>query len=169
MSARPPLASAGLQVETIADATGWGDMGRYTALVERAVDAAGSITQYKGQSTLVVLLTDDTHMRQLNRDFRHQDRATNVLSFPANLSDASLLGDIALGYETVQQEADRDGKSLDDHLTHLVIHGALHLLGYDHENEATAREMEALEIAALSALGIANPYNIDDFSTDTIA
>ena len=109
-----------------------------------------------------IVLTDDSAIRELNRNWRKIDKATNVLSFPAanlkKLSQSPLLGDIILSYETLEREAAADEKSLSDHYSHLMIHGFLHLLGFDHETAAEAEEMEALEIKILAALSIANPY-----------
>ncbi len=93
--------------------------------------------------------------RALNRDFRGRDYATNVLSFPG---DAPFLGDIAICSEVVVREAIEQGKAAQDHYAHLTIHGVLHLLGYDHENETDAQAMESLEAKALARMGIANPY-----------
>jgi probable rRNA maturation factor len=111
---------------------------------------------------IAVRLTDDSEMHALNVRFRHQDKPTNVLSFPSSDEEAmaaqSFLGNIAIGYETAAREAEQDGKSLTDHVVHLLVHGCLHLIGYDHEQESEAEEMEQLEIAILEALGIANPY-----------
>ncbi|MDY0882182.1 rRNA maturation RNase YbeY [Dongia soli] len=113
---------------------------------------------------LCIVLSDDRHVRQLNRDYRGKDKPTNVLSFAAldaGKPDADMpwhLGDVILALGVVRKEATKQRKALNDHLTHLVIHGVLHLLGYDHEEDAEAERMEALEIAALQRLGIGNPY-----------
>jgi probable rRNA maturation factor len=111
---------------------------------------------------LSILLTGDTQMREINRNWRGKDSPTNVLSFPAVTPDAiaqsPMLGDIVLAYETVAREAEAEAKTFDHHLVHLVIHGLFHLLGDDHEAEDEARMMEAREIAALARLGIGNPY-----------
>lgn len=113
-----------------------------------------------------LLFTDDAEQRGLNRDWRKQDKPTNVLSFP-NMDEESwqaapgrlqLLGDVVLARETVTREAAEQGKSLADHAVHLVVHGTLHLLGYDHEEAAEAEDMEELERAILAELGIADPY-----------
>lgn len=104
---------------------------------------------------LSVALLDDDQMTALNESYRGKDGPTNVLSFPAS---APLLGDIALSYETIAREAADKGASLQDHLSHLLIHGFLHLQGYDHLTDTDAAEMEALEITALATLGIDNPY-----------
>ncbi len=111
---------------------------------------------------LSILLTGDAGMRALNRDWRGQDKPTNVLSFPAappdRIAASPALGDIALAYETLAREASEQGKTFDAHLAHLVIHGLYHLLGDDHETDAEAEAMEARETAALARLGLANPY-----------
>ncbi len=113
-----------------------------------------------------IVLADDAFIRELNRDFKGLDEATNVLSFPAMGADdpdappgaPKLLGDIIVAFETAAAEAARQGKTLADHLCHLVVHGMLHLLGHDHHTEIMANAMEALEINVLVGLDIANPY-----------
>ncbi len=108
-----------------------------------------------------IVLADDAFVRDLNRTWRNIDAPTNVLSFPAGDDEGHgpcLLGDVVLAFETVQREADAADKTVQDHLTHLIIHGALHLLGFDHEAETEAIEMEALETTLLAQLGIADPY-----------
>lgn len=107
---------------------------------------------------VTLLLTDDATIRDLNRRFRHQDRPTNVLSFPAPTNPERFLGDIALAYGVCAREAAEQGKPLAHHLQHLVAHGVLHLLGYDHVSDAEAFEMEGLERAVLAGLGIPDPY-----------
>lgn len=113
-----------------------------------------------------VLLTSDAAVQNLNRDYRGQDRPTNVLAFEADKPEDEataagvplLLGDVVLARETLLREAKAQGKAPADHLRHLVVHGALHLLGFDHQAEAEAERMEAAEIAILAVLGIADPY-----------
>lgn len=121
---------------------------------------------------LSIVLGDDALLRRLNRQWRGQDKATNVLSFPAqdalpvSASPAAVppagtplpLGDVVLAFGTVEGEAAAQGKVLADHLAHLVVHGVLHLLGFDHVRAAEADRMEALETAVLAGLGIADPY-----------
>jgi len=107
---------------------------------------------------VTVLLTDDEEVRDLNARFRGQDKPTNVLSFPSPEHFAPHLGDVALAYETCAREAAEQGKPLAHHLSHLVAHGVLHLLGWDHQTDAEADEMEALERTVLAALGIPDPY-----------
>ncbi|MEZ5920852.1 MAG: rRNA maturation RNase YbeY [Parvularculaceae bacterium] len=108
-----------------------------------------------------ILLTDDAAMRKLNAHFRSKDKPTNVLSFPPGdipWPDYNYLGDLALGFETCKREAAEKNISLADHAAHLMVHGMLHLLGYDHENDAEAEEMERRETEILAALGVGDPY-----------
>lgn len=107
---------------------------------------------------LSLVLADDAALRALNARWRQQDKPTNVLSFPAG--DSVLLGDVVLAFETVRREASEQGKSLADHMSHLVVHGVLHLLGHDHERPRDADVMESLERQVLAGLGIADPYAI---------
>ncbi|MDI9640959.1 rRNA maturation RNase YbeY [Geitlerinema splendidum] len=108
------------------------------------------------QREVSVVLTTDEEVHTLNKTFRHQDKATNVLSFPSD--EKPELGDIILAYETVLKEAKELGISTLHHTLHLIIHGFLHLLGYDHEADHEAEEMESLEIQILKTLNIQNPY-----------
>ena len=124
------------------------------AVVERAASAAlGGI-----EGDIVVLLTDDAAVQDLNARFRERDQPTNVLSFPAAESAAPHLGDLVLAWGVCAAEAGAQGKSLADHLTHLTVHGVLHLLGRDHVDEAEAEAMEAEERTLLASLGVADPY-----------
>lgn len=116
---------------------------------------------------LNVRLTDNATIQQLNREFRHQDKPTNVLSFPLrgdenfNIfleGELLQLGDIALAYEIIEQEAKEQHKTFKDHFIHLLVHGTLHVLGFDHITDEEAEEMETLEIEILKELNIANPY-----------
>jgi probable rRNA maturation factor len=114
-------------------------------------------------ASLSVLFTDDAAMRTLNARWRGQDKPTNVLSFPAAPSpqmpgEPRELGDIALAYGVVAAEAAAQGKPIHHHTAHLLVHGVLHLLGYDHETDQDAHAMEAREIAILKSFGIDNPY-----------
>lgn len=116
---------------------------------------------------LSVALADNEVVQGLNRDWRGKDKPTNVLSFPSGDEESDLpgmplfLGDIILAYETVAAEAAEQKKEVKDHLAHLLIHGFLHLLGHDHEDEDEAEEMEAMETLILKDLGIADPYRAD--------
>ena len=119
----------------------------------------------KGSAELSLFLTNDAQVRRLNKDYRNKDKPTNVLSFSASddtaglLDDVpNLLGDVVLGFETIRDEAARHGKTFADHVCHLSVHGVLHLAGFDHETDASANEMQELEIDVLAAAGIADPY-----------
>lgn len=122
---------------------------------------AQSAAKVGGLAELSIVLTDDAQQRQLNREWRGVDKSTNVLSFPQIEPFApvvGILGDITLARETLEREAQELGKSFEDHFTHLVVHGFLHILGYDHLEEPDALVMERLETQILSSLGIADPY-----------
>lgn len=133
------------------------------ARVRRAARAAleGAAAPSRSPGPCIVL-ADDATLRRLNRTYRNLDKPTNVLSFPADgpAPDAAglPLGDVVLARETIVREAAAQGKAPGDHVVHLVVHGVLHLLGYDHEAEGAARAMERLEVAVLARLGIADPY-----------
>lgn len=122
-----------------------------------------------GPAEVSIVLADDVFVQDLNRQYRGRDKATNVLSFPATPGDGEheppvlsaaprMLGDVILAFETIAAEAAEQDKTLADHLCHLVVHGMLHLLGYDHEQDEAADKMEALEIRILSGLDIDDPY-----------
>lgn len=149
-----------IDVALIVEGEDWSALGDIDALSRRAFAAAAKEEPAEGLVSL--LLTDDGELQRLNRDFRGKDKPTDVLSFPALPMDRPLLGDIAVAYGVSARDAAVQGKALADHLTHLLIHGYLHLLGHDHETPAEAGEMEAREIRALAALGIANPYLLSD-------
>ena len=128
------------------------------ALVQRSATVAlGAV-----EGDVVVLLTDDAAIHDLNLRFRDRDRPTNVLSFPAAESAAPHLGDLVLALGVCAAEAAAQGKSLADHLTHLTVHGVLHLLGRDHVEEVEAEAMEAEERTLLASLGVADPYRPHD-------
>jgi len=126
------------------------------ALARAAAEAA--LTQSTGPSNLTVLLTDDAAMREINARFRGQDKPTNVLSFPAPPNPEHHLGDVAVAFGVCAGEAAEQGKPIAHHLQHLVAHGVLHLLGYDHEDDAEAEAMESLERIVLAGLGVPDPY-----------
>lgn len=156
-------ASPPLDIDITIEAGNWPDEASLTRLVERAVAAAFAETGSAGHSELSVVFSDDAHIQALNAGWRGKDKPTNVLSFPAfPLARGSplppMLGDIVLAAETVAREAALEDKPLENHITHLVIHGLLHLLGHDHEADAEAEAMEATERAALARLAIADPY-----------
>ena len=164
-----------LTVETEIAADDWAVGKTWDALAAAACAAALAQTAHAhldraGYAVEVaVRLTDDAEVRTLNAQYRHQDKPTNVLSFPmvqpdlldglANSDDGEvLLGDIVLAYETCAAEAVSKHIALLDHVGHLIVHGMLHLLGLDHGDDASAGHMEALEIAACATLGLADPY-----------
>lgn len=128
--------------------------------VEAQVEAAGSAALRAADrgGEVAVLLADDAAVRDLNARFRGRDAATNVLSFPAAPSAAPHLGDVALAYGVCAREAEAQGKPLPHHLRHLVVHGVLHLLGFNHGSDAEAEAMEALERSILAGQGVADPY-----------
>ena len=150
------------------EAGDWSGLGDAETLCRRAADAALAVLPDRptGDLSATLLLTDDATLRELNRRWRGQDKATNVLSFPTPAAPAGSgrpgmpreLGDVALACETVVREARDEERSLADHTAHLVVHGLLHLLGLDHDIDREAAIMEGLEIEALARLGIADPY-----------
>ncbi|MAR56572.1 MAG: rRNA maturation RNase YbeY [Rickettsiales bacterium] len=105
---------------------------------------------------VALVLMNDAEIQGYNAQYRQKDKPTNVLSFPS--TDEYEWGDVMFSYDRVAEEADTQGKSFNDHFLHLLVHGLLHISGYDHEEDAEAEEMEALEVTILSKLGIANPY-----------
>ena len=130
---------------------------------ERAVLAALAFAKpkLKGAAELSILLTNDEEQHELNQQWRGKDSSTNVLSFPQIEpfgAVVGILGDITLARETLIREAEEQGVSFDDHFTHLVVHGFLHILGYDHLTDAEALQMEGLETQILASLGVADPY-----------
>lgn len=144
-----------------------GDWSAFTDADAIIADAAAALARHprcwRAQGAdVTVVLGNDTLLRSLNATYRHQDKPTNVLSFPflapPGAGPHKLLGDVVLAAETIAREAAVNGVSRTEHLQHLVIHGLLHLLGFEHDTDAEAEEMEALEIAVLAELGVANPY-----------
>ena len=146
------------------------------AVDEQFVPESGDIATWVGRAVLAAGRSDEaeisvrvvgaSEMQQLNSEFREQDKSTNVLSFPAGSieglpPDAELpLGDIVVCASVVRSEAEEQGKAVADHWAHMMVHGTLHLLGFDHENDSDAAVMEDLEIQILTDHGIANPYSI---------
>lgn len=153
-----------LQAEVSVESDDWASLPDAEALATRALAAACTVSgvALAPEAEVSVMLCDDATIRTLNRDWRGIDKATNVLSFPSATGDALerrlLLGDIAIAWETTRREAEEEAKSLSDHFTHLVVHGFLHIIGFDHETAADADAMEALEVAVLATLDIADPY-----------
>lgn len=144
---------------------GWQDETAMQTVVSRALNAASDELGLGtgNPSEVSLLFTDNDTIKGLNAQWRAKDKPTNVLSFPAfplkpGMALMPLLGDIVLAFETVKSEAKQEHKPFDDHVSHLVVHGLLHLLGYDHETDAEADEMEGLERKILARLAIPDPY-----------
>jgi probable rRNA maturation factor len=153
--------------EVLVVAECWQSEPEAEAVIQRAIATAAEIADAEiGEAELAVMLTDDTGIRTLNQNWRGIDKPTNVLSFPAlaptgpaGPDDAPrMLGDIAIAYETTRTEADDEQKPFAHHLSHLAVHGFLHLIGYDHEKDDDAEAMESLESEILAQLGIPDPY-----------
>jgi len=157
-----------IDIDIMIEAGPWPDESILEDLVQKAVEAAWSnLGLERTPSELSVVFTDDASIKLLNAQWRDKDKATNVLSFPAfpvkaGSQPGPMLGDIVIAYETVAREAADEGKPVNNHLTHLVVHGFLHLLGYDHETDVEAEEMERLEREILHALAISDPYAVCD-------
>ena len=167
------MKSATPTVDIIVDSPLWKARRGVKAVLQRAIaEAAAMAATTEGE--LAIVLTDDSAIRALNRDWRGKDQPTNVLSFPAcNTLPASrragaqpgrvrLLGDIVIAYETMAREALAERRPFRHHLAHLAVHGFLHLVGHDHDADAEADAMEALEIAVLARLDVPNPYMTRD-------
>jgi probable rRNA maturation factor len=161
-----PFALPITEVLVVADA--WQAEPDAETVIHRAIAAAAEFADADiGEAELAVMLTDDDGIRTLNSNWRGIDKPTNVLSFPAlppsgpsGPDDAPrMLGDIAIAYQTTRQEADEEQKPFDHHLSHLAVHGFLHLIGYDHEQDDDAEDMEKLEREILAQLGIPDPYS----------
>jgi probable rRNA maturation factor len=153
--------------EVIVVADRWQTEPDAEAVIHRAIATAAEIADADvGKAELAVKLTDDAGIRTLNSNWRGIDKPTNVLSFPALQPTGPggpddgprMLGDIAIAYETTRKEADDEQKPFDHHLSHLAVHGFLHLIGYDHEKDDDAEAMETLEQEILAQLGIPDPY-----------
>jgi probable rRNA maturation factor len=142
----------------VVDDPGWRKIRGLLPRLKRAAAAAEKAAKFRGRSSLTVLLSSDRKLKSLNRDFRGKDKPTNVLSFPAPENRENYRGDVALALGVTRREAKISGKTLSDHATHLVVHGVLHLAGYDHIRARDAKVMEALEVQILERLGIADPY-----------
>lgn len=176
---KTPAATA-LEVEVVRRDGAWTERGISDAMAELAAHAALSVAppERHAHYEVTIVLTDDAEIRDLNRTWRGKDEPTNVLSFPAgdmpDMADALdgdsahggavPLGDIVIALETTAAEAAEKDIPLSDHVSHLVVHGALHLLGLDHLDDTEAEQMEDLERQALTSLGIADPY-ADDVPT----
>jgi probable rRNA maturation factor len=161
MRAAPRPQRGKLKIDVLIDSGHWKKTGNIRQLVRRAIGEAANLQSTSG-SELAIVLTDDSAIRQLNRLWRGVDAPTNVLSFPAatkpEADEPAHLGDIVLAYETIAREAGDEDKPLAHHVAHLVVHGYLHLLGFDHEHNAAAQEMEQTERRILRRLAIPDPY-----------
>ncbi len=157
-----------LHVDVIVESDQWSaKLPEIEALVHRVAQAAiGAAPGVPGNAELSVLLSNDASVRRLNRDYRNRDEATNVLAFAnddptsGTLADTrpTLLGDVVIAFETAAREAADQKKPLSHHVSHLLVHGVLHLLGYNHDEDTAAHVMEDLERAILAGLGIPDPY-----------
>jgi len=147
-------------IEIAIESAAWEKLPGAEIAVRRAVEAAlGDARIEAGE--IGIVLADDARIQALNKNFRGADKATNVLAFPAPKSlgqGPKPIGDIVLAYETMAREAEAEGKAAEHHLMHLAVHGALHLVGFDHVEDAEAEAMEARERTILATLGIADPY-----------
>ena len=148
-----------VQIDVIVGSPLWSQAPEAEEAVRQAI-AASETFFGPTDAEVSVLLCDDAEIRRLNAQWRNKDTATNVLSFPAAAQGETHrhLGDIAIAYETLVREASDEGKMIERHLSHLTVHGYLHLLGFDHETDEDADEMEGLEREILAGLGVADPY-----------
>jgi probable rRNA maturation factor len=161
-------AGARVAVDVVRQAGPWRQLKGATVIARRsarhAVDHARrhAGTRVASGAEMAITLADDATVRAANLAWRGLDKPTNVLSFPAanpgKLATAPMLGDVIIAFETLAREAEDEGKAIGDHFIHLVVHGTLHLLGFDHVVPAEAEQMEALETAILAELGVADPY-----------
>jgi probable rRNA maturation factor len=163
-----PAVRLRLSVDVQKQCRGWNDIMRVTALVRKAAIqtiALSGIPVMPG-AEVAIALADDATVRRANKAWRQMDKPTNVLSFPSappdKIGKAAYLGDVILAYETVVQEARDEEKPLANHLSHLIIHAMLHLLGHDHMTSNDAERMEKLETLILASLGIPDPYSDSD-------
>ena len=163
----------GLRIEVLIHSRKWKAEPQASAIARKAIQAAASVASTP-PAELAIVLTDDLAIHALNREWRGHNKPTNVLSFPAPRLPPALagerragghkrprpaaLGDIVIAFETTAREAAAEGKPLRHHLSHLAIHGFLHLVGHDHENERDAKRMELLEVKILAGLGVPDPY-----------
>lgn len=153
-----------LEPDILVEDSRWHEALDVERLVVRAIDAVIEATKepLSPETEISFLFADDARLRELNGEWRHKDAPTNVLSFPASAEArrfAPVLGDVALSFETIEREAQRDGTSFENHTLHMIVHGLLHLLRYDHEDEASAGKMEALESRVLVSLGAPDPWS----------
>ena len=155
MTAAPKRRAAAPAVDIQVASKLWQAQPAAEQTVRAAIAAAAKFAKADGEVS--VMLTDDESIAKLNRDWRKIDKPTNVLSFPAP-KGASMLGDIVIAYETLEQECAEEDRIFLDHLAHLTVHGFLHLIGYDHQNDAQADEMEGLESKIMALMKLPDPY-----------
>ena len=154
-----------LLIDVMIQSARWKAEPRAAATVRKAIRAAASAASTPS-AELAIVLTDDSAIHTLNRDWRGHDAPTNVLSFPAKQPRSrrtgaavpASLGDVVIAYQTTAREARAEGKPLKHHLAHLAVHGFLHLVGYDHEKLRDAKRMESFETEILAGLGVPDPY-----------
>ncbi len=160
-----------LDIQIAVEDDGWPSEEKLEAMSARVLTSAAEFVAAEGQpfppmpTEVSLVFTSDAEIRTINAEWRKQDKPTNVLSFPAYPIEPGdkpgpMLGDIIIARETVEREAVDLGKSFDDHLTHLMVHGFLHLFGYDHIEDDEAEEMEGLETRILAGLGLSDPYAV---------
>jgi probable rRNA maturation factor len=167
-----------LDIQISVEEGGWPSEDALQPLAERVLEMAAAHlkTQAKQKfpkmaTEVSLVFTDDESIRAINAEWRQKDKATNVLSFPAypitpGKMPGPMLGDIIIARETLEREAAELEKPFDDHLTHLMVHGFLHLLGYDHMNDTEAEIMEGLETRILADLGLSDPYEGQDLKME---
>lgn len=146
----------------------WNTADEWQTYSEQVICRVLKCVGWMRSSEISLMLTNDAHMQELNHTYRHKDKPTNVLSFPSfqrgelatvsRMHEPVVLGDVVLSLETVLKESQDQKKLFLHHFTHLLVHGTLHLMGYDHEDEREAEEMEALEVLILDKFGMTNPY-----------
>ena len=156
-------------IDVLVQSPKWKIEPRAGAIVRKAIQAAATAASTP-RAELAIVLTDDSAIHALNRDWRGHDAPTNVLSFPATQprrrksvpkpAPSASLGDIVIAFETTAREAAVEGKPLKHHLAHLAVHGFLHRVGYDHDKNRDAKKMESLEVEILAGLGVPDPYAI---------
>lgn len=155
------MTGAAPSLDVVIDDERWPEaLGDAGALAQSCFAAASAI-EPKIAGNAALLLSDDAALHDLNRRFRGKDRPTNVLSFPAGAGNDGFLGDIAVAFETCRREAEELGIAFRDHAAHLIVHGLLHLVGWDHEADDEADRMERLETRILATLGVDDPYRPD--------
>jgi probable rRNA maturation factor len=159
-----------LSIDIVHESPLWDAEPGADTLLQKAVETAAAALSTSA-AELAIVLSDDSQVRRLNSEWRGMDKPTNVLSFPSPeaggpMDGVRLLGDIVIAYETTAREAKDEGKPFAHHLSHLAVHGFLHLLGYDHENDSDAEAMEACERTILAQLGVPDPYRADERMSD---